>query len=120
MDLNNPVIQLCMEGIKAEFERRLEDARKLYLRAWNSKTDDYEACIAAHYMARLQNSPQDEFRWNREALIRADAVQDDRVKSFYPSLYVNMGRSYELTGNPEEAKRFYKMAEELGLVHQSE
>ena len=34
MDLNNPVIQLCMEGTRAEFEHRIEDARILYEHAW--------------------------------------------------------------------------------------
>ncbi len=59
-------------------------------------------------------------RWNQEALARADAVGDERVHNFYPSLYVNMGRSYEVLGNWAEARRYYKLAADLGLVHQAE
>jgi len=32
---------------------------------------------------------------------------DDRVREFYPSLYLNMGKAHEDIGNREAAKRFY-------------
>ncbi|MEP7135480.1 MAG: hypothetical protein ABI904_11165 [Chloroflexota bacterium] len=118
MDLSNPVIQLCMDGSRAEFEHRLEDARALYQQAWDARTDDYEACIAAHYVARFQDSVKESLRWNQIALEHANAVDDERVKDFYPSLYLNLGRSYELTGNQSEAQRYYELAAELGVVHQ--
>lgn len=114
----NLALQLCIQGTEAEFQHRPDDARALYQQAWNSATDDYEACIAAHYVARFQDTPEETFRWNQEALNRADAVNDERVKAFYPSLYVNMGKSYEELGKVEEAKRFYALAAELGLEHQ--
>lgn len=117
MDLTNPVLQLCIQGTEAEYQHRPDEARALYQQAWDSATDDYEACIAAHYVARFQDTPEETFRWNQEALNRADAVNDDRVKAFYPSLYVNMGKSYELLGNREQAERFYALAAKLGLEH---
>ena len=49
-------------------------------------------------------------RWNREALQRAEAVSDERVEGFYPSLYLNMGYSYEMLGSREEAIRYYQLA----------
>ncbi len=118
MDHNNPVIKLCAEGTRAEFEGRPEDALILFMRAWEASKDDYDACVAAHYVARHQKSPQDTLHWNREALARADAVGDDRVQSFYPSLYVNLGRAYEVLGQDAEARRYYQLAANLGLVHQ--
>ena len=118
MDTDNPVVRLCTEGTRAEFEGRIDDALTLFRRAWETAKDDYDACIAAHYVARHQVNPQDTLRWNQEALARADAVGDDRVQSFYPSLYVNLGRSHEMLGNQAEAGRFYKLAADLGLVHQ--
>ena len=117
MDLTNPILQLCLQGTEAEYQHRPDDARALYWQAWDSATDDYEACIAAHYVARFQDTPEETFHWNQEALIRANAVNDERVKAFYPSLYVNMGKSYELLGNLEEARRYYDLAAELGLEH---
>jgi tetratricopeptide (TPR) repeat protein len=119
MDLNNPVIKLCIDGTRAEFEGRVEIARSLYQQAWESSRDDYEACIAAHYVARFQASPEDSLYWNQEALKRADAINDDRVTDFYPSLYLNLGRSRELLGNQAEAQRYYGLAAELGITHRS-
>ena len=120
MDLNNPVVKLCVEGTRAEFEGRTDDARNFFTQAWEASKDDFDACVAAHYVARYQTSPQDTLHWNQEALARADAVGDDRVQSFYPSLYLNMGHSYEVLGNQAEAKRYYDLAAELGFAHQIE
>jgi tetratricopeptide (TPR) repeat protein len=120
MDQNNPVIKLCIAGTQAEFDDSMEAACELYQQAWDASRDDYEACIAAHYMARCQETPEKTFRWNREALERAKAINDDSIKDFYPSLYLNMGRSYEQLGNQIEAEKYYNMAAELGANHQIE
>ena len=118
LDTNNPVIQLCMAGTRAEFEHRTEDARSLYQQAWEMHTDDYEACIAAHYVARFQDSAEESLRWNQIALEHADAVKDERVKDFYPSLYLSLGHSHELIGYQTEAQRYYDLAAALGVIHQ--
>jgi hypothetical protein len=120
MDTNNPVIQLCMAGTRAEFEHRIEDARVLYQQAWEARTDDYDACIAAHYVARFQDSIEESLHWHQVALTHANMVNDESIKEFYPSLYLNLGRSYELVGNQGEAQRYYGLAAELGVVHQSD
>lgn len=117
MDTANPVIQLCIQGAFAEFERRTEDARALYQQAWNLHADDYEACIAAHYLARFQDSPEETLHWNKVALEHANAVNDGRVRDFYPSLYLNLGRSHEILGNQDKAQRYYDLAAELGAIH---
>ena len=111
MDPNNPVIKLCVEGMQAEAAGRNEDAHNLFMQAWEACTDDFEACVAAHYVARHQ-SPEDALHWNQVALARAEAVGDKRVQGFYPSLYLNLGHSYEVIGNVAEAKRHYELAAE--------
>ena len=45
MNLNNPVVNLCVEGTWAEFEGRIEDARTLYMQVWEVARDDYEALV---------------------------------------------------------------------------
>lgn len=117
MELDDAVIKLVLKGTQAEFQGRLDQARSLYQMAWESARDDYEACIAAHYVARHQANPHDTLRWNEEALARANAVQDERVTSFYPSLYVNLGHTHEILGHSSKAKHYYKLAADLGLVH---
>ena len=113
-------VQLCAEGTRAEFQGRLEPASALYMQAWEAAQDDYDACVAAHYVARFQATPEAVLRWNEEALTRADAVRDERVRDFYPSLYVNLGRAHEQLGHEAEARRYYQLAADLGLVHQAE
>jgi tetratricopeptide (TPR) repeat protein len=110
IDPNKPVVKLCSEGMRAEVEGRAEDAHRLFLEAWMACQDDLDACVAARYVARHQEQPEEMLRWNQEALYRADAVGDERVRSFYPSLYLNLGWSYEVLGNRVEASRCYKLA----------
>lgn len=110
IDPDNPIVKLCVEGMRAEGENRMDDARRLFNQAWETHTDDFEACIAAHYLARHQDDPAETLRWNQEALARAEATGDERVSGFYPSLYLNLGHSYEVLGNPDEAARFYALA----------
>jgi tetratricopeptide (TPR) repeat protein len=110
-------VALCIAGIAAEFERRVDDARALYRSAWDSVADDYDACVAAHYVAHLEADPHQALEWNIEALRRAEASVDDRIAALYPSLYVNLGRSYELTGDAEKSREYYKRASMLGLNH---
>lgn len=120
MDLNNPIIILCVDGSRAEFEGRVADAKVCYQQAWDSAQNDYEACIAAHYVARHQATPAETLHWNQIALERADAVADERVQEFYGSLYLNLGHSYELVGDQGAAQHYYALAAELGFVHQEE
>ena len=116
--MENPVIKLCIAGTQAEFQGRQEDAVALYMQAWKTAKDDYEACIAAHYVARFQNDPAESLRWNQDALRHADAVGDERVNEFYPSLYLSVGRAHELLGNQDEAQKYYALAAALGMTHQ--
>lgn len=110
MDANNPVVKLCAAGMQAEAEGRPGEARNLFNQAWAASQDDYDACVAAHFVARHQDSSQEMLWWNQEALTRADAVGDERVRSFYPSLYLNLGYAYENVGDQAEARRHYELA----------
>jgi tetratricopeptide (TPR) repeat protein len=110
MDPNNPVVKLCAAGMAAEGESRHDDAKSLFEQAWAESRDDFEACIAAHYVARHQATPVAELEWNRLALARADRVADERVRDFYASLYLNLAHSLEKAGRAAEACRHYELA----------
>jgi tetratricopeptide (TPR) repeat protein len=112
MDPDNPVVALCAQGMEAEGDGRAADALALFTEAWQRRTDDFEACVAAHYVARHQDTPELTLHWNRLAVDHADAAGDDRVRGFYPSLYLNLGRSYEDVGDRAEAARWYTRAGE--------
>jgi tetratricopeptide (TPR) repeat protein len=111
------VMRLCVFGTQAEYAGRSDEAAAFYRQAWRAARDDYEACLAAHYVARVQDSPELALHWNEIALARAESSRDERVIPFYPSLYVNLGRSYELLGHMRQAEEFYRLAAELGLDH---
>lgn len=111
MDPNNAIVKLCANGMAAESAGRAAEAKQLFERAWNESTDDFEACIAAHYVARHQPTADETLRWNLEALRRAEAAADERVRGFYPSLYLNLAHSLETTGSAAEALRYYSLAD---------
>ncbi|MCB0197857.1 MAG: hypothetical protein KDJ65_38285 [Anaerolineae bacterium] len=110
IDPQNPVVKLCAAGMQAEAEGQFDKAYDLFEQAWMTSQDDYERCVAAHFVARQQDDPQQMLHWNLEALAQAESVADERVQSFYPSLYLNLGFSYETLGNRVEARRHYEQA----------
>jgi len=110
MDPNNPIVKLCAAGVAAEGAGRPADAKALFDQAWAESRDDFEACIAAHYVARHQSSPKAELKWNRVSLQRADLAADGRVHGFYPSLYLNVAHSLEKVGQTAEAYKHYSLA----------
>ena len=110
IDPNNVVVKLCADGIAAEMGGRAEEAGALYEKAWKACTDAYERCMAAHYVARIQETPQERLRWNQEALRYAGEVDREKVLTFYPSLYLNVGKSHEDVGDNDQARRFYQLA----------
>ncbi|HVW95376.1 MAG TPA: hypothetical protein VHA56_05380 [Mucilaginibacter sp.] len=106
----NKVVKLCAEGMQTEAEGKLEIAHSLFQKAWDIAENDFEAFTAAHYLARNQKNPKDNLKWNLEALRRAEKVGDESMKTHYPSLYLNVGKSYEQLGNLPEANRYYQLA----------
>lgn len=110
MNPDNPIIRLCTQGMLAESQGRLAEARDLFRAAWEQAGDDYEACVAAHYLARHQPDAEQTLYWNQECLRRADAVGDERVAGFYPSLHLNLARAYTDLGRPDEARQQFQLA----------
>ncbi|MGW7346731.1 hypothetical protein [Streptomyces sp. NPDC054854] len=108
MDPRNTVVRLCTEGMAAEAAGRGEAAHALFRRAWDAASDDYEACVAAHYMARHQPTPEDTLHWNRTCLELADRVGDERVRPFYPSLHGALGRALLERGERGEARAHFE------------
>ncbi|MER5391192.1 hypothetical protein [Saccharopolyspora sp. NPDC002686] len=112
MNPDNPVVQLCSQGMQAEAEGRADDAREHFQQAWDRAADDYEASIAAHYLARHQPNPEQALRWNRESLERAERVGDERVTGFFASLHLNLAKSYQDLDQPDRAHEHFASAAE--------
>jgi len=87
-----------------------EEASRLFLQAWNEATNDFEKFIAAYYVARHQKNVPDKLKWLETALQFALKINDEAVKGAFPSLYLNIAKCYEETGDPDKAKRNYELA----------
>jgi tetratricopeptide (TPR) repeat protein len=111
-DPSNPVVQLCVKGIETEQGGDVEKADTLYRQAWEQAVSDVELFTAAHYLARTQKDPQDELKWNLVALAHADMVKDEQLGPVYPSLFLNVAKSYEALGDAAQALLYYRKAQE--------
>jgi hypothetical protein len=100
-DHDNPVVRLCAEGMAVEGDQSA--ARALFAQAWALCRDDFDASIAAHYLARHQHSVQESLRWNALAVHHAEAVPGDRAHQMLASLYLNLAESYRLVGDGAQA-----------------
>lgn len=102
----NHVARLCAEGMDAEATGLTDDARRLFAEAWARRRDHYEACIAAHYVARHQPTPARALLWNARAARHAEAAEPDTTREFLASLYLNLGHSYEVVGRIDEGRAY--------------
>ena len=109
-DTDNKVVQLCAQGMQNEAEGKIEAAHSLFQQAWDIAANDFEAFTAAHYLARNQKEPADVLKWNLEALNRAENIKGDEINGVYPSLYLNIGKSYETLNNNKDANNYYQLA----------
>jgi hypothetical protein len=117
MDPANPVVKLCAQGMEEESRGNLQEAARLFANAWHQSSNDFERCIAAHYVARHQSTAQLSLHWNQEALDCASRINDERVAEFFASLYLNLGKSHEDLANQDAARQLYeRAAEKLGSV----
>lgn len=101
LDPDNHVIALCTAGVALEGTPR--EALALFDQAWVARTDDYEACIAAHFVARHQATPEETLRWNMLALRHAEAVANGRAAEFMASLYLNLADAHAAVENKAAA-----------------
>ena len=106
----NNIVKLCLQGMGMEDNGKPAEASKLFLQAWNEATNDFEKFLAAHYVARHQNSVSDKLKWLETALLFALKADDDSVKSAFPSLHVNIAKCYEELGDAGKAKENYELA----------
>jgi len=107
---NNNVVKLCLQGMGMEEKGKPEEASKLFLQAWNEATYDFEKFISAHYVARHQKNISGKLKWLETALQFALKINNDTVKSAFPSLYLNIAKCYENLSDPDKAKKNYELA----------
>jgi hypothetical protein len=100
-----------------------DGARACFAEIWaemGEEADPFHVCTLSHYMADAQDDVGAELEWDLRALAAADRVSDARAKahhsslsirSFYPSLHLNVGDAYLRLGNVGKALEHVRAAE---------
>jgi hypothetical protein len=101
LDPTNPVVALCAQGMA--MEGTPANARRCFEEAWEARRDDYDAAIAAHFLARHQATANDTLHWSLLAVQHAEAVTDGRAAEFLASLYLNLADAHHGLGQSEPA-----------------
>jgi len=103
------------------------DAARSDLQAvWDGISDDaFHRCVAAHFLADLQDDLRDELRWDERALEAVAAVTDERaqeydaslqVRGFLPSLHLSLADDHRRLGDAERARAFLDQARAVSDV----
>ena len=87
-----------------------EEARRLFLQAWNEATDDFEKFTAAYYVARHQTDVRDRLKWLETSLQHALKINDVTVNAAFPSLYTKIAECRENLGDLESARKDRELA----------
>jgi hypothetical protein len=96
IDPTNPVMALCAQGMAVDGSPL--EALRLFERAWAARRDDYDAAIAAHFVARHQSTAEDTLHWNAVAVRHAELVANGRADELLASLYLNLADAHENVG----------------------
>lgn len=107
---NNNVVKLCLQGMEMEGKDKPEEAKNIFMQAWNEATNDFEKFLAAYYVARHQENVRDRLKWLETTLQFALNLNDESVKAALPSLYTNIAKCYEDLNDPDNAKKNHESA----------
>lgn len=107
---NNPIIQLCVQGMDMEEKGKTEEATQIFLQAWNEATNNFEKYMAAYYVARHQKTVSEKLKWLETALAFALKINNVTVTSAFPTLYSNIAKCYKDLGEFDNAKKNDELA----------
>jgi tetratricopeptide (TPR) repeat protein len=107
---NNNIVKLCLEGMDRGAKGNHQEARKLFLQAWNEATDDFEKYLAAYYVAQQQTDVSAELKWFETALQFALKTDNRSANSALPALYSKIARCHENLNDADDAKKYAQLA----------
>jgi hypothetical protein len=112
LDPDNSVLALCAAGMAVGGDAAA--ATEFFARAWAARADDFEAAVAAHYVARVQATMAEKLAWDARAASHAEAARaagDARVNGLLASLNLNVGDGLLEQGRRAEAREAAARAE---------
>lgn len=110
---NNQIVKICMMGILEREKGNFEETASYFLKAWQETTNDFEKFLAAFFVAQSQNDVLEKLKWLELSLQHALSINDETVKSAYPTLYHDIAQCYELLEDIENAEKY----DELSNAH---
>lgn len=115
-------MDLIVAAIRRLHSGDREGARAAFEEIWSGMGEDadpFHVCTLSHYMADTQDEVSSELEWDLRALEAADRVTDGRAKahhaslsmrSFYPSLHLNVGDACLRLGDIGKAREHARSA----------
>lgn len=100
-----------MKGLALEESGNSSEAYKTFLQAWNQSNYPYEKFISAFHLGLRQEKVEDQLQWLKKSLSFAREIDDENVKSAYPTLYTAIAKCYEEKENTEKANKYYGLAQ---------
>jgi hypothetical protein len=119
---DDPVMRRAFEGQRLLLQGDAAGARELYAALWSDldaagDDDPMHRVWVAHVTADAQSDPAEQVRWDLVALAAADAaaerggVDGVSVRTFYPSLHLNLGEGFRRLGDVRRARDHLAEAE---------
>jgi hypothetical protein len=122
MDEPDPMMEQIHAANALHHRGDREDARARFAELWDAigpAGDALHRVTLAHFMADVQDAPEQELIWDLRALDAADGLTDGRLKShhdslslaaFYPSLHLNVAEGYRRLGDLARARAHIALA----------
>ncbi|MGV9712472.1 hypothetical protein ACWDTI_17620 [Gordonia sp. NPDC003424] len=107
------VTELCEQGLSAETAGALEQARMLYVRAWENADEAFDRSVAAHYRTRIVENAEERLSWARvsvESAAQATVIDDERIYPLLPTLHVTAAAARYEMGDRDAARESYLAA----------
>ena len=114
-DPENNINQLCARGMQSEGEGNPDEAARLFRQAWDEAGNAIEKFTAAHYVARHQNNSAGKLEWDMLALKYALEIDSLKIRSVFPSLYLNIANDFENLGDHANARDNYRLARDYAM-----
>lgn len=123
---DDPIMRRAFEGQQRLAQGDRAGARRIYDALWarvEADGDLKHRIWVAHVAADAQDDPAEEVRWDGLALAAADALAERGdpsgvdVRTFYPSLHLNLGEGYRKLGDPVRAREHLDAAERHAAGH---
>jgi len=107
---NNDIVRICLQGMSMEENGNPEEARRLFLQAWDKATNNFEKYMAAFYVARHQNNITDKLKWLEISLEFAHHVNNDSVTGAFVLLYSSIAQCFTELNDFDNAKKYHDLA----------